>query len=242
MATSLTTNASLIGRASGPSAFRARGFAAGDRLAAYLDNRVAFIDLFLACARTGIVLVPINILYREREISHIVADASPRLVVTERAAFQSFPGLDVLAVDELTRDASRLPATDVRRQIDGDSPAALVYTSGTTGRSKGAILSHNNFLANTANLVASWRITSADRYLAVLPLFHVHGLVASTLATLASLPMFNTPPPPRAGRRTRRVQLCVLDYPVICEEGAGRLWGEVRTGAYGASLPPSSFG
>ena len=60
--------------------------------------------------------------------------------------------------------------------LDGDAPAAIIYTSGTTGASKGAVLSHNNLAANAVNLVACWRISSHDRYLAVLPLFHVHGL------------------------------------------------------------------
>ena len=74
----------------------------------------------------------------------------------------------------------------MRRSIDGDDAAAIIYTSGTTGRSKGAVLSHNNLLANTANILAAWRITSADRYLAVLPLFHVHGLANGICAWLAS--------------------------------------------------------
>ena len=73
-----------------------------------------------------------------------------------------------------------------RPAIDGDAPAAIVYTSGTTGRSKGAVLTHNNFAANAAALVTCWRITSADRYLAVLPLFHVHGLGNGVCAWLAS--------------------------------------------------------
>ena len=60
--------------------------------------------------------------------------------------------------------------------LDGDSPAAIVYTSGTTGTSKGAILTHNNFAANALNLLACWQITEADRFLLALPLFHVHGL------------------------------------------------------------------
>jgi malonyl-CoA/methylmalonyl-CoA synthetase len=163
-----------------------RGLEPGDRLAVYLANRIEFVDVLLACLKLGVILVPINILYREREISHILADARPRVVVTERASFESFPGLDVLDADELTRDVSRQAATDIRRPIEGDAPALIVYTSGTTGRSKGAILSHNNFLANTANLVASWRITSTDRYLAVLPLFHVHGLGNGLMTWLAS--------------------------------------------------------
>ena len=163
-----------------------RGLEPGDRLAVYLANRIEFVDVLLACLKLGVILVPINILYREREISHILADSRPRVVVTERSSFESFPGVDVLDVDELTRDASRHAVTDVSRAIEGESPAALVYTSGTTGRSKGAILSHNNFLANTGNLIASWRITSTDRYLAVLPLFHVHGLGNGLMTWLAS--------------------------------------------------------
>jgi acyl-CoA synthetase (AMP-forming)/AMP-acid ligase II len=60
----------------------ARGLARGDRLGFFLPNRVEFIDLFLACVKTGVIVVPINVLYREREISHIVADAEPKAVVT----------------------------------------------------------------------------------------------------------------------------------------------------------------
>ena len=63
-----------------------------------------------------------------------------------------------------------------RLNLDGDDPAAIVYTSGTTGKSKGAVLTHNNFAVNATNLLACWRITSEDRYFAALPLFHVHGL------------------------------------------------------------------
>jgi malonyl-CoA/methylmalonyl-CoA synthetase len=73
-----------------------------------------------------------------------------------------------------------------RLVLDGDAPAAIVYTSGTTGRSKGAVLSHNNFLANTTSIVSCWRITDRDRYLAVLPLFHVHGLGNGVCSWLAS--------------------------------------------------------
>jgi malonyl-CoA/methylmalonyl-CoA synthetase len=163
-----------------------RGVRRGDRLAVYLANRIEFIDVLLACLKLGVILVPINILYREREITHILGDATPRLVVTIAAAFESFPGLELLDADELTRETSRCPATPVRQAIDGDVPAALVYTSGTTGRAKGAVLTHNNFLANTANLVACWRMTAADRYLAVLPLFHVHGLANGLMTWLAS--------------------------------------------------------
>jgi malonyl-CoA/methylmalonyl-CoA synthetase len=168
----------------------ARGFARGDRLGFYLPNRVEFIDLFLACVKLGIIVVPINVLYREREINHIVADAEPKAVVTTRslAAFlhQVSGETSVWDVDELTAAASGFDGERVRTMIDGDEAAAIVYTSGTTGRSKGAVLSHNNFAANTVNLLACWRITGEDRYLAVLPLFHVHGLGNGLHTWLAS--------------------------------------------------------
>src|SRR5688572_10418101 len=144
-------------------ALRHRGLVPGDRVAVYLANRVEFVDLFLACVRAGLVLVPINVLYREREIAHIVADAEPRLVVTTTSSVPLFPGgTPIVDVDELSAEASRLEPTDTRPRIDADAPAAIVYTSGTTGRSKGAVLSHNNMAANALALVTCWRITSVD--------------------------------------------------------------------------------
>ena len=165
----------------------ARGLARGDRLGVYLANRVEFIDLFLACARLGVIFVPINILYREREIRHIVGDAEPAAVVAAPAHAALFPPAPaVWSVDELAEQAASRPPTRLAVPLDGDAPAAIIYTSGTTGASKGAVLTHNNFAANAVNLVACWRITSADRYLAVLPLFHVHGLGNGLHCWLAS--------------------------------------------------------
>lgn len=159
-------------------ALERRGVREGDRLALFLPNRAEFIDLFVACVRLGVIVVPINILYREREVAHIVDDAEPAAVVVDGDGSRAlFPESAVLwDLEALVRDASREDAARVRRAIEGDAPAAIVYTSGTTGRSKGAVLSHNNFLANATALATCWRITSDDRYLAVLPLFHVHGL------------------------------------------------------------------
>lgn len=156
---------------------RRRGLRAGDRVAVHLANRVEFIELFLACVHSGLVFVPINILYRDREIAHILADAEPRMIVTAAAGESLFPaGAPVIDAVDLFASAGRGTMDDVRPEIDGDAAACIVYTSGTTGRSKGAVLSHNNLAANAAALVTCWRITSTDRYLAVLPLFHVHGL------------------------------------------------------------------
>ena len=138
----------------------ARGFSKGDRLCVYLVNRIEWIDVYLACVKLGVIFVPINILYREREIAHITADAEPREMITA-------DNIDALTSDRVVRPAVPL---------DGDDPAAIIYTSGTTGTSKGAVLTHNNFLANTVNLLAAWQITSGDRLLLALPLFHIHAL------------------------------------------------------------------
>ena len=154
-------------------------------------NCVEFIDIFLACVRTGIIIVPINVLYREREIAHIISDAEPKAVVTTPELAPFVPQAEratapVWLAHDLWQEARELDQTRVRSVIDGEDAAAIVYTSGTTGRSKGAILSHNNFAANTVNLITCWRITSEDRYLAVLPLFHVHGLGNGIHTWLAS--------------------------------------------------------
>lgn len=151
-----------------------RGLHAGDRLCVYLANCVEMIDLFLACVKLGVIFVPINILYREREINHILGDADPAAVVT---AAEEFPlKVPVWHPQEMSAEASCLDDVRPRGKLDGDSPAAIVYTSGTTGSSKGAILSHNNFAANALNLLSCWQISAADRFLLPLPLFHVHGL------------------------------------------------------------------
>ncbi len=155
-----------------------RGFVAGDRLGIFLANRVEFIDLVIACLKLGVIIVPINILYRERELAHIVTDAAPRAVVATGDSRAWLPaGTGFIDVEEIAAIAAeKRIVVPVRRALDGDTPAAIVYTSGTTGRSKGAVLTHNNFAANAVNLLTCWRISREDRYLAVLPLFHVHGL------------------------------------------------------------------
>lgn len=151
----------------------ARGLKRGDRLCVYLANSKELIDLYLACVRLGIIFVPINILYREREIAHILQDAEPKAVI----ARGDFPNKAILwQVSDLAAEAEQTEPYREEVPLDGDDPAAIVYTSGTTGASKGAILTHNNFAANAINLLTCWQISSADRLLLALPLFHVHGL------------------------------------------------------------------
>jgi malonyl-CoA/methylmalonyl-CoA synthetase len=138
--------------------FTHQGLSKGDRVAVQLANCIEMIDIYLACVKLGVIFVPVNILYRDREVAHVVADAEPKFFITTHNLPQPC-------------GAGPCPAN-----IDGDTPAALVYTSGTTGTSKGAILTHNNFAANALNLLTCWQITDKDRFLLALPLFHVHAL------------------------------------------------------------------
>lgn len=155
----------------------ARGLERGDRLAFYLVNRIEIVDLWIACVKLGVIVVPINVLYKEREIRHIVGDAAPKAVVTTASQMADLPeGVVAWDIETLTADAAALPDMRPSEELGAESPAALVYTSGTTGASKGAILTQGNFAANALAVAESWRVTSGDRYLAALPLFHVHGL------------------------------------------------------------------
>jgi len=153
----------------------ARGLSHGDRLAIFLSNRIEYIDLFLAATRLGVVVVPINILYREREAGHILRDSQPKaLVVAGMPPIET--EVPLWQVDDLAADARShsTAASDV--SLNDDTAAALIYTSGTTGAAKGAVITHGNLAANASTLVDAWRITADDRLLLALPLYHVHGL------------------------------------------------------------------
>lgn len=157
-------------------ALAARGLRRGDRLAVWLANRPDVIDLYLASTRLGAILVPVNVLYRERELDHILRDAAPRALVAASAAPANEP-VDLWPVDALAAQAEAESAAPLPAAAPGPGdPAALIYTSGTTGPAKGAVLTQGTFAANARRLIEAWRITADDRLLLALPLFHVHGL------------------------------------------------------------------
>ena len=165
-----------------------RGLVRGDRLALFLGNSVEVIDLWLACLKLGVIAVPTNILYRERELTHIFADAEPTAVVSTPDLAGHLPAGTVcwptqeLAAESAARTGTARPGV----RSGANSPAALIYTSGTTGAAKGAVLTHGNFAANALAIISAWQVTEADRQLCALPLFHVHGLGNGVHAWLAS--------------------------------------------------------
>jgi malonyl-CoA/methylmalonyl-CoA synthetase len=172
--------------------FEERGIRPGDRVLIYSENRQGFVFAYLAALRLGAIAVPVNVLYRSTDLSHVLSDAQPSIVVCSSASAPFVKEVDTQAwllsaadIETWARDAS-LPLHDPGARPACDDPALIVYTSGTTGASKGAILSHGNLEAIVGALIVAWRWQAADVLLVTLPLFHVHGLIAATTASLAA--------------------------------------------------------
>ena len=169
-----------------------RGVVPGDRVAAQADKSAEALILYLACLRAGAVYLPLNMAYTKGEIEYFITDAEPRLLVcapgrhAQLAALAKRLGValvETMAADgggtlSAAADQAKPEFTDVARTPD--DLAALLYTSGTTGRSKGAMLTHDNLTSNALVLVDFWRFTSADVLLHALPIFHTHGLFVAT--------------------------------------------------------------
>jgi malonyl-CoA/methylmalonyl-CoA synthetase len=141
---------------------KAKGVAAGDRVAVQAPKRPEQVMLYLAALKVGAALLPLNTAYTKAEVDYFVRDAEPALFVADAAA--------------LAGEAADLaPLEAVHESAPGDL-AAIVYTSGTTGRSKGAMLSHQALGDNGQALTDAWGFTGADALLHALPIYHVHGL------------------------------------------------------------------
>ena len=173
------------------------GVKPGDRVAAQIEKSAEAIVLYLACVRAGAIWLPLNTAYTLAELEYFVGDAGPRILVCDPSRAEALEALgsrlgvasvQTLGVNGasgslLERAGCQAAAfTDVDRLMD--DPAAILYTSGTTGRSKGAVLSHGNLAANAATLAELWRFTSDDVLLHALPIFHTHGLFVATNVTL----------------------------------------------------------
>lgn len=170
---------------------RERGLRAGDRIALYCENRLAFVYAFLAALRLGAIVVPVNVLYRAAELGHVLGDTDARLVMTSGATrehIEALGGYDILDADAVETRAKDGAAIDVlpARAPSVDDDALIIYTSGTTGRSKGAIITHGNLAAIAMQVVVAWRWTARDTLYVALPLFHIHGLGAGFSGSLTA--------------------------------------------------------
>jgi len=166
----------------------------GDRVAVQTDKQWQVLALYLACLRAGLVYLPLNTGYQRSELSHFFGDAEPRVIVCRPEAADATaalaPGATVLT---LAAAGGTLPERAVGQPADfatvaraADDLAALLYTSGTTGRSKGAMLTHRNLASNALTLVEEWGFTRADILLHALPVYHVHGLFVAVHCALLS--------------------------------------------------------
>ncbi len=149
----------------------------GDRVMVQAPKSVDGVALYLASLRIGAVYVPLNTAYVDGEVSFFVTDAEPAVFICERTpGFEMPEGTSVLSPEDLGQRADQAtPTTAVVTRL-ADDLAAMLYTSGTTGRSKGAMLSHANLTSNAITLHQIWRFEPGDVLLHTLPIFHVHGL------------------------------------------------------------------
>ena len=182
------------------------GLVVGDKLAAQIEKSAEGLALYAACIQSGVIFLPLNTAYTPAEISYFVGDSGAKLLVADQsydlgdvaaehgAVLECLNGDGSGSLCDLARNASDQFSTVDRGR---DDLAAFLYTSGTTGRSKGAMLTQNNLLSNAEILLGEWRFSSEDVLLHALPIFHTHGLFVATntillaKATMIFLPKFS---------------------------------------------------
>jgi len=157
----------------------ALGVSPGERVLVQTDKSVETLLLYFAVVRTGAIYLPLNVDYTEAELEYFASDATPVLAVCREGTEALFERIGkgvvrVTTLTELFADLPDSPATPALRQPD--DVAAILYTSGTTGKPKGAMLSNANLRSNGDTLIGLWRFTAEDRLIHALPIFHVHGL------------------------------------------------------------------
>ncbi len=192
------TYADLVARSGAyAAALVAAGVAPGDRVAVQADKSAEFIFLYLGVVRAGAVFLPLNTAYTPAEIGYFLGDAEPTVFVCDPARREALTEAAAGIRHVWTLDgAGAGSAADAADGEDGaafaDLPrgpgdlAAILYTSGTTGRSKGAMLTHDNLASNAKVMVEVWRFTADDVLIHALPVFHTHGLFVATNTVLAS--------------------------------------------------------
>ncbi|MFM1895484.1 MAG: hypothetical protein RLZZ385_558 [Pseudomonadota bacterium] len=187
---------------------RQQGLQPGDRLVVQAEKCAFGVSLYLACLQAGIIYIPLNTGYTPEEVDYFLGDATPGLFVCDPARLAGFSklvegrGIRLQTLDRngqgsLPDAVSGLSADPTIEPRSDDDVAVILYTSGTTGRSKGAMLTHRNLASNASHLVQIWGFTDQDVLLHALPIYHVHGLFVAlhcaflSAATMHFLPGFD---------------------------------------------------
>ena len=181
--TQLTRDELRLQAEAGAGGLHGLGVKAGDRVALYAATSLDWVIAYLSVQRVGACVVPMNPDYHAAEAEHILGNSEPVLVIADRprAEIVRKLALRVAPLENLPRGAAPpMPS------LSPESPAAILYTSGTTGKPKGAVLDHGNFLAQGRGAIEVWRWTPRDVLVHALPLFHLHGLGMGLHGTLLS--------------------------------------------------------
>jgi malonyl-CoA/methylmalonyl-CoA synthetase len=168
------------------------GLRPGERVALFLGNHPDLLAAYVGTHLAGGVIVPVNSQYRRGELTHIFGDAGVRFCLTDEErkpeldrSREELPQLQKVVETGRELEAFLDHGGKLREEMPrGDDLAVVAYTSGTTGRSKGAMLLHRNLLANARAVCEAWRWTEEDTLLLALPLFHTHGLMVGAHGTL----------------------------------------------------------
>ncbi|ODS22677.1 malonyl-CoA synthase [Candidatus Endobugula sertula] len=169
----------------------------GDRVAVQIQKSPEALALYAACVQSGLVFLPLNTAYTVSELSYFIEDSGAALIVCDRASEAQLTALseslnavvETLNADgtgSLMEKSSGLPTTFSTVDRRADDLVAFLYTSGTTGRSKGAMLTQANLLSNATILAKEWHFSAKDKLLHALPIFHTHGLFVATNVTLVA--------------------------------------------------------
>lgn len=185
------------------------GLEPGDRLVVQVGKSPQALAIYAACIQAGVVLLPLNPAYTPAEVGYFVGNSGARLLLCDPARAEALAGvaqdhgarlmtLDGQGGGSFAQAAADMPDKYETVARQGSDLASLLYTSGTTGRSKGAMMSHDNLLSNARILTELWQFTADDVLLHALPIFHTHGLFVATNIVLLSggsmrfLPRFDT--------------------------------------------------
>lgn len=168
------------------------GLKPGDRVIVQVQKSVQNLFWYFACLRAGLIYLPLNTGYQPQELEYFTANAAPKLIICDpdqRAIFENIATCQIETLDTLGAFSSLLPESVDFQDINvgTDDVAAILYTSGTTGKPKGAMISHGNLFANAKTLTRVWQWQRDDVILHALPVFHVHGLFVAT-----HLPVLNS--------------------------------------------------